>query len=381
WSSRFGPTCLFGTVRTSHKTGRIALFDLDQTLILTNSGFRFPQDENDWKWFSSKVPIKLKQLHAEGYAIFIISNQNSPRKITTPQVYYAQWKNKVALVAHALQDVPFRILAATAEDAYRKPLPGMWDAINIILKDEGVTINQEETFFVGDAAGRDRDHSACDRKLAVNVGLQFYTPEEYFLGKATDKFQLKGFNPSSIRQHPHYLPSQYPLVPSTKAGPVMVLFVGFPKMGKTTTYNEYFKPAGFVYVDQQALGTKSKCMKLIEDSVKDGKSVVVDNSNHDKSTRMDYTDFASGLKLPVRCIVFDGGIDLSWHNQVYQAFIKEPVDGTEVSARHLEALQDFKTSYEPPTASEKFKLKIITIFWKFKGSDEEFKRYMMWLDF
>lgn len=55
----------------------------------------------------------------------------------------------------------------------------------------------------------------------------------------------------------------------------MVLFVGFPKMGKTTTYNEYFKPAGYVYVDQVALGTKSKCMKVVEDAVKAGKSVVI----------------------------------------------------------------------------------------------------------
>lgn len=54
----------------------------------------------------------------------------------------------------------------------------MWDAVNLILKDKGVSLNQKDSFFVGDAAGRDRrDHSACDRKFAINAGLQFYTPD------------------------------------------------------------------------------------------------------------------------------------------------------------------------------------------------------------
>jgi hypothetical protein len=58
----------------------------------------------------------------------------------------------------------------------------MWQAITDILKEEGVAVNQEKTFFVGDAAGRTRDHgaadhSASDRKFALNVGIQFHTPQ------------------------------------------------------------------------------------------------------------------------------------------------------------------------------------------------------------
>lgn len=96
--------------------------------------------------------------------------------------------------------------------------------------------------------------------------------------------------------------------------------------------------------------------------------------------------------------MFDGGFDLSWHNQVYQAFVKEPVNGINVSTRlfvtvlktnqcqqprtpvNHRALRTFKNGYETPTAAENFKLKIITVYWKFKGTEEERKQYMMWLD-
>lgn len=46
------------------------------------------------------------------------------------------------------------------------------------------------SFYCGDAAGRvakwapgkKKDHSMADKLLAENLGLKFYTPEEFFLG-------------------------------------------------------------------------------------------------------------------------------------------------------------------------------------------------------
>jgi bifunctional polynucleotide phosphatase/kinase len=67
WSNKFGPTCLFGTVGTCQSNGQLALFDLDQTLIDTQTGNKFPRDSADWRWLSKpKVPEKLQQLHKQG---------------------------------------------------------------------------------------------------------------------------------------------------------------------------------------------------------------------------------------------------------------------------------------------------------------------------
>ena len=41
----------------------------------------------------------------------------------------------------------------------------------------------EDSFFCGDAAGRQKDHGNEDLNFARNVGLKFMTPEMLFLGK------------------------------------------------------------------------------------------------------------------------------------------------------------------------------------------------------
>lgn len=37
--------------------------------------------------------------------------------------------------------------------------------------------DKKAAFFVGDAAGRADDFASTDRKWAINVGIQFHTPE------------------------------------------------------------------------------------------------------------------------------------------------------------------------------------------------------------
>lgn len=93
-----------------------------------------------------------------------------------------------------LPGVPFRIMAATKKDGFRKPMPGMWHALEDVYRAQGVEIgllhialsqptsahnalDKSSSFFVGDAAARKNDFSGSDRKWALNVDIPFLTPE------------------------------------------------------------------------------------------------------------------------------------------------------------------------------------------------------------
>lgn len=62
----------------------------------------------------------------------------------------------------------------------------------------GIQIDKTKCIYVGDAAGRPenkiikrkKDHSLADRLFAINLGLEFYTPEEHFLVSYHNHYQL-----------------------------------------------------------------------------------------------------------------------------------------------------------------------------------------------
>ncbi|KAG8682407.1 hypothetical protein FRC08_014983, partial [Ceratobasidium sp. 394] len=249
------------------------------------------------------------------FAIVIVTNQAGLPKGGREE----KWKQKIPLIAEsALVDVPFRLFAAKEKDGFRKPMLGMWDALEDEFKKENVTIDKSASCMVGDAAGRIRpkDFSAADRKLAENIGVKFYTPEEYFKGQKIELPPLTGFHPSSLKT-----PSEPPpTLISTSAKPELVLFVGPPGCGKSTTFKRHFGPVGYVHVNQDTLKTKPKCLKEVERVLSEHGKCVVDNTNRDKSGRAEYIAIAKKHKVSVRCVYFDQPFELSWHNNMYRAF-------------------------------------------------------------
>lgn len=164
-------TCLHGINLIPQSTPKVAAFDLDGTVIKSNHKNRSKEAALHWEWWRASVPVKLKELHQEGYSIILISNQ------ALKQQHLDGWKKKIPLISAALPDVPFRILAASAKDGFRKPMPGMWNELERIFAEDGVRIDNNASFFVGDAAGRTNDFASTDRKWAININISFYTPE------------------------------------------------------------------------------------------------------------------------------------------------------------------------------------------------------------
>ena len=71
-------------------------------------------------------------------------------------------------------------MVSTAYDSFRKPNTGMWDFVCKSCNGE-VKVDKSSSFFVGDAAGRVKDHSSSDKEFAENCGVKFYTEDEFFL--------------------------------------------------------------------------------------------------------------------------------------------------------------------------------------------------------
>ncbi|KAI5854308.1 polynucleotide kinase 3 phosphatase-domain-containing protein [Tricharina praecox] len=163
---------------------KVAGFDLDGTLIRTLSGSVHARTASDWTFWSPLIPARLAALYQSGYDIAIFSNQaglKAPRKDT---VTLHKFKRKVAAVLAGL-DLPIvTVYAATEKDGYRKPEKGMWD---VVVKELQGEVDMNASWLVGDAAGRKGDFSDSDRKWAQGVGIGFFTPEEFFLGKEKDE--------------------------------------------------------------------------------------------------------------------------------------------------------------------------------------------------
>ncbi|KAG5735527.1 Bifunctional polynucleotide phosphatase/kinase [Termitomyces sp. T112] len=382
WLEPLGPTrsCLHGINHHPTPSTKVAAFDLDGTLIKSNYGSG-SKPSKTWEWWRAGVPAKLKEVADSGYAVVIISNQ-----ALKPQAL-KMWKAKIPLIAAALPNVPFRLFAATAKDGFRKPMPGMWTELVRIFREDGFEIDRVQSLFVGDAAGRQyignkHDFSSTDRKWALNIDIPFFTPEEYFLNLPPHtNYTLPGFRVSSLPSDlPPILPTSTPLLPVPPAKE-LVLFVGYPCLGKSTFYRRHFEPTGYVHINQDIFKTRDRCVKETKKVLQEGKSCVIDNTNRNDATRKLYLDVAKELDVPARCFYFTGSMELAWHNNLYRTYNLPPSLASAEPKRELVpyvGFTGFRSNFEEPRLEEGF-TEIKKVNWVFNGNEEERAYWSMWL--
>lgn len=90
--------------------------------------------------------------------------------------------------------------------------------------------------------------------------------------------------------------------------------VGLPGSGKSHFSKNHL--SSYVCVNRDFLKTWKKCVAITEEALKQGKSVVIDNTNTDKASRQRYTDIAKKYNVPVRCFWFDFTIQHVKHNNM-----------------------------------------------------------------
>ncbi|KAK8390442.1 hypothetical protein O3P69_010254 [Scylla paramamosain] len=352
---------------------KIAGYDMDGTLIATQSGKVFATSYDDWKILYSEVPGKLKKLHDSGYKIVIFTNQAG---IGTGKHTVEGIQKKIESIIQKL-GVPIQVFVSTGKGEYRKPAIGMW---NFFLNEAngGVEVDLDKSIYVGDAAGRPaegkkkKDFSFSDRLFALNVGLKFYTPEEHFLDVKTQAFNMPDFDPREVDAS---LPLYDPLttkVPGHKLE--VIILVGFPGSGKSFFCSTHLVPLGYVSANRDTIGSWQKCISLMEKSLKDGKHVVIDNTNPDLDSRKRYIEAAKKCGVPVRCFIFATSKDHSRHNNKFREFSGE--DHSKVSDM---VFNMYKSKYVEPTLKEGFHdIVKVNFIPHFKNKSEE-KLYRMFL--
>lgn len=214
------------------------------------------------------------------------------------------FKQKCSAVLNQL-DIPLTLYAATGKDMCRKPRPGMWAEMRDDYDLAEPDVDLENSVFVGDAGGRtahvkggtaiSKDFSCSDRNLAHNLGIDFKTPEEFFLEEPPRDF-VRDFD---LAKFPFVGDGDDGTTFEKKYDQEVVLFCAPPGAGKSTFYWKHLEPLGYTRVNQDVLKryvnlptrvapiaslrgigysqlfSKDKCFKAANDYLREGESIVV----------------------------------------------------------------------------------------------------------
>lgn len=298
-SSSSNPTCptFFSPSSAVMPTSgcRLALFDIDGTLIVSRSGARWATDAEDWIWAHPNIPQVLQQRATAGWIVALVSNQQRADVDPAP-------RQKIESVLVALEAAlgwrPITLIAtgpATLKDKhkttnpYRKPARGLYDIllVNLGLKTSDVTA----VTMCGDAVGAEDPYppyrwTDSDRQFAANIGAKFERPCDVF----------------GMPEKPQ---------PAPEGQKEIVLLVGNPGSGKSTT-GRHLANHGYVHVEQDVVGNKNHTVKFVKTMMKNGiHRFVVDATHGNPTNRLPYEELAREHQIPLRIL---------WHIRDGRAF-------------------------------------------------------------
>ncbi|XP_052873415.1 uncharacterized protein F21D5.5 [Anopheles cruzii] len=358
---------------------KIAAYDMDGTLIKTKSGNVFPKSIDDWQIAFPEVPGKLKSLNASGFKLVILTNQAG---IGKGKLRIEDFRQKIESLIRKL-GVPMQVFISTGSGMYRKPRIGMWQTL-CEQKNDGVTVDKGRSFYVGDAAGRPevkkpvkrkKDHSSADRLLALNVGVPFLTPELHFQNMPEAPWTKPEFDPKEACEAGAGSALLWPPAAKlTSTTQEAIIMVGFPGSGKSHFVRHQLVPHGYELINRDTLGSWQKCVASMVAALKQGKRVVIDNTNPDAESRKRYVEVAARANVPVRCFMMDVGYRHARHNNEF----RELTDRSHSSISDM-VFNSYKSKFKEPSLQEGFKEVVkVKFIPEFSSADDE-KLYRMFL--
>lgn len=213
----------------------VVSFDLDWTLSYGEKGL-YPSQPEDIQILPNRREI-LVSLVKKGYTLAIFTNQKGRSR--------QEKLKKVERVRTFLQKIrlPIYTFISVSEGESRKPNIGMYTLFQQY-------INPQVLYFIGDALGRPQDFSDSDKIFGERINAIVLSPEEFF-------------PPTNV--------------PKFKSAKELIIFVGAQGTGKSTFARNNYKD--FIIINQDTLKTKAKVMKVLEESLKTSRSIIIDSTN------------------------------------------------------------------------------------------------------
>lgn len=265
----------------SYAGQQIYAFDLDSTLIETgDKRKKAAASTPGWNWWNEVVPTTLHKLEGSSAILVIFSNQSHIEGEKRTVI-----ERKIAEMCDTAKINPW-VFIATEHNWYRKPGPGIWSIASILLDCH----DAKPVVYVGDAAGRAGDFADSDAKFAYNIGTQFATPEQFFLGAAAaSPFKLTDY--SEILVSKRVADDERISIMNCVTAvdkPVAVFMCGPPAAGKSTLAALMAKKHKMECINQDVLGTRAKTFKAIASAIDKNHSFIIDKLFATAEERAEY---------------------------------------------------------------------------------------------
>lgn len=158
---------------------KIYFFDIDYTIIKTKSGKVFPVNKFDWTWLNNNIPTILCNISSNNLIGFI-SNQKGLKTKQSIDDWIYKMNDIISKINK--KSIIHLIFASIKDDGYRKPMIKSWNFIKDKLFKFKIDELQKNNkiYYIGDALGRETDHSDTDIKYAINCKFKIKSPESFF---------------------------------------------------------------------------------------------------------------------------------------------------------------------------------------------------------